>query len=93
MGKVERPIPIQINLVCAVAVAEVNQNLYQHAQISLENKSPYLKSKSACSIDCVCIGCESSYGIRQESEGVNSKKVPRAKMEDKKYVKERTRSI
>ena len=39
MGKVERPIPLKINLVCAVTVAEVNQSLYQHAQMSLENKS------------------------------------------------------
>ena len=39
MGKVERLIPLQINLVPAVAVAEVNQSLYQHAKICLENKS------------------------------------------------------
>ena len=39
MGKVERLIPLQINLVPAVTVAEVNQSLYQHAKIRLENKS------------------------------------------------------
>ena len=39
MEEVERLIPFQINLVPAVAVAEVNQSLYQHVKICLENKS------------------------------------------------------
>ena len=36
MGKVERSIPLKINLIPAVAAAEVNQSLYQNAQIRLE---------------------------------------------------------
>ena len=39
MGKVQRPIPLQVNVVTAVTVTEVNQSLYQHGQIRLENKS------------------------------------------------------
>ena len=49
-----------------------------------------LKSKRACSTDCACIGCHNSYGISQMTEVENSKKIPRAKREDKKYMKERT---
>ena len=90
MGKVQRPIPLQVNVVTAVTVTEVNQSLYQHGQIRLENKSldfPAKKSKRTCSIDYVCIGCQSSYRIRQVCEVDDSKKVPRAKREDKNYVK------
>ena len=39
MGKLERSIPLKINLIPAVAAAEVNQSLYRHAQILLENTS------------------------------------------------------
>ena len=39
MGKVQKPIPLQINVVTAVTVTEANQSLYQHGQIRLENKS------------------------------------------------------
>ena len=56
MGKVERLIPLQINLFPAVPVAEVNQNLYQHAKICLENKRLDVlayKEKRACFTDCV----------------------------------------
>ena len=90
MGKVQRPIPLQINIVTAVRVTEANQSLYQHGQIRLENKSldfPAKKSKRTCSIDYVCIGCQSSYRIRQVCEVDNSKKVPHPKREDKNYVK------
>ena len=49
-----------------------------------------LKSKRAISTDCPCIGCQNSYGIRQVTDVENSKKISRAKREDKKYMKERT---
>ena len=39
MGKVERPIPLKINLIPAVTAAEVNQSRYRHARIRLENTS------------------------------------------------------
>ena len=39
MTKVERPIPLKINLIPAVAAAEVNQNLHRHARIRSENTS------------------------------------------------------
>ena len=94
MGKVQRPIPLQINVVTAVTVTEANQSLYQHGQIRLENKSldfPAEKSKRTCSIDCVCIGCQSSYSIRQVCKVDDSKNVPRGEREDKNYVKERTK--
>ena len=55
-----------------------------------KSRCPCLKSKRACSTDCACIGCHNSYGIRQLTEVENSKKISRAKREDKKYIRERT---
>ena len=39
MGKEEKPIPLKIKLIPAVAAAEVNQSLHRHARIRLENTS------------------------------------------------------
>ena len=55
-----------------------------------KSRYPCLKSKKSSSTDCACIGCHNSYGIRQVTEVENSKKIPHAKREDKKYMKERT---
>ena len=55
-----------------------------------KSRCPCLKSKRACSTDCVCIGCQNSYGIRQVAKFENSKTIPRAKRENQKYMKERT---
>ena len=55
-----------------------------------KSRCPCLKSTRACSTDCACVSCQSSYGIRQVTEVDNSKKIPREKKEDKKYMMERT---